>query len=263
MTKLKVALGKKDYRYDRRTIALGSHLQPDEPIPAEFDYDKGKKPFPCDVWGNDENGDCVFVSEANGLVRLERAETRRTIPVDTNVVLGKYRALTGSKRAGDANDEGYVILDALKDWRNAGWQVGKKDYKIAAYGELDKNNSSELRKAIYLLGGVYTGFALPAYVQSLVASGESVWDVPTPNDDRAENQPGSWGGHAMFGKKYDTGGIYFVTWGNEVYLTNAFIARYCDEAWAVVDALDLHSHWLDVAALEQVLRGIGAAHISE
>jgi hypothetical protein len=251
----KVALGKKEYKYDPRTIVLGAHIQPDAVPPEEFDYDHGKKAFPLDVWGNDENGDCVFVSEANGLVRLERAESRRTIAINTDVVLGKYRTLTGSQSPGDAKDEGYVILDALSDWRHAGWNVGKHDHKIEAYGELDKNNPVELRRAIWLLGGIYTGFGLPAYLGGLVSRGEKVWDVA---GDGPETEPYSWGGHAMFCKRYDHDGIYALTWGEEVYLTNAFVRRYMDEAWAVVDALDAHSRYLDVDALTKILRGMAS-----
>jgi hypothetical protein len=228
---------------------------PEAEAPVEFDYDEGKKAFPLDVWGNDANGDCVFVSEANGLVRLERAESRRTPAVNTDVVLGKYRTLTGSASPGDAKDEGYVILDALSDWRHNGWTVGRHDYKITAYGELDKNDGRELRRAIWLLGGIYTGFGLPLYVSNLVRSGAKEWDVA---GNGPEAEPRSWGGHAMFAKRYDEGGIYFLTWGQEVYLTNAFIARYCDEAWAVVDALDGHSKHLDVPALERILRGLSS-----
>jgi hypothetical protein len=250
----KVALGKQEYKYDPRTIVLGAHLQPEAAPPEKFDYDHGKKPFPLDPWGNDENGDCVFVMEANGLVRVERAESHRTIAIDTDVVLGKYRALTGSQLAGDAKDEGYVILDALGDWRNAGWVVGKHDYKIEAYGELDKNNPDELRRAIWLLGGIHAGFGLPAYLQGLVSRGERTWDV----QEGPEAEPYSWGGHAMYGKRYDKDGIYFLTWGEEVYLTNAFISRYMDEVWAVVDALDAHSRYLDVDALSKILRGLAS-----
>lgn len=249
----KVALGKQEYKYDPRTIVLGAHIQPDAVPPEKFDYDHGKRQFPLDVWGNDANSNCVFVSEANGLVRLERAETRRTIPVNTDVVLGKYRTLTGSQSSGDAKDEGYVILDALKDWRHAGWVVGKSDFKVEAYGELDKNNPVELRRAIWLLGGIYTGFGLPAYLQDLVSRDIRKWDVQD-----ADAEPYSWGGHAMYAKRYDHDGIYFLTWGEEVYATNAFIRRYMDEAWAVVDALDAHSRYLDVDALTKILRGLAS-----
>lgn len=250
----KLALGKQEYKYDPKTVIMGALLMApaEEEPPAKFDYDHGKKPFPLDPWGNDENGDCVFVSEANGLVRMERAESRRTIPVNTDVVLGKYRKLTGSQSPGDDKDEGYIILDAFSDWLHAGWEVGSKTHKIHAYGELNKNDPRELRQAIWLLGGIYVGVGLPLYVHDLVMSGQTTWDI----QNGPEAEPYSWGGHAMFAKRYDEDGIYFLTWGEEVYLTNAFIARYCDEAWAVVDALDAHSHHLNVEALDHILRGI-------
>jgi hypothetical protein len=120
------ALGKQPYRYDERTLRLGLLMAPEQPPPASFDADKGKKPFPLEMWGNDAYGDCVFVAGANGLIRLERAESRRTLPIKEDTVLAKYKALTGCESPGDANDEGFVMLDAFRDWRNSGWQVGKK-----------------------------------------------------------------------------------------------------------------------------------------
>jgi hypothetical protein len=253
---INVRLGKKEYKYDPRTVLMGRLLvpPPEKEAPSRYDHDKGKKVFPLDVWGNDEWGDCVFVSEANGLVRLERTESRRTISINEEVVVGKYKTMTGSQSPGDGKDQGYVILDALKDWRNNGWTVGKKTYKIAAYGELDKNDGRELRQAIWLLGGIYIGVGLPRYVSGLVRNGVKTWDVvPTETQD---TQPWSWGGHAMFAKRYDKDGIYVLTWGTEVKLTNAFVARYCDEAWAVVDDLQGRSTRIDVAALTHILRGI-------
>ena len=252
-----VALGKRDYKYDRRTISLGEILTPMEPPPATFDYDKGKKAFPLDAWGNDKYGDCVFVSQANGLVRLERAEHRRTPNVTAETVVDKYSSLTGCKSPGDVYDSGYVILDALRDWRNNGWKIGKKDVKISAFGELNYNDGQELRTAIWLLSGVHLGLSLPSnlYYNNLVHEG-ATWDLPNPNDDRYENRPGSWGGHAVYSKKYDEGGIEILTWGMRVYCTNAFLARYLDEAWAVVDKIDGKNKTIDVPALEQILQKI-------
>jgi hypothetical protein len=248
------ALGKQPYRYDERTLRLGLLMAPEQPPPASFDADKGKKPFPLEMWGNDAYGDCVFVAGANGLIRLERAESRRTLPIKDETVLAKYKALTGCESPGDANDEGFVMLDAFRDWRNSGWQVGKKEFKIAAYGELNPKDANQLRLAIYYLGGIHFGFALPITAQRQTDQGK--WD--DVGDDRSEAQPGSWGGHAVFAKAYDPYGITVLTWGMEVYATNAFIARYADEAWAVVDDLDGQSHWLNVRAMLDHLRSIGA-----
>lgn len=227
-------LGKKDYKHDPRTLMLARFMATEIRTPAVYDYDKGKTPLPLHMWGNDQWGDCVFAGRANLQVRLERIEQRRTIPLTDDTVVSLYKRLTGAQTPGDSNDEGYVILEALRQWKNEGWDIGGKNYKIAAYGELDPADFQQLKSATYFLHGVTFGFALPNAAQAMTDAGK--WDYN--GETSPDFAPGSWGGHCVFSKAYTREGMKVLTWGREILVTWNFIKKYCDEAWAVVDALD-------------------------
>jgi hypothetical protein len=256
-------LGKKEYREDERTLRLTPEFMATPPgvtIPDEFDFDVHRSTFPThNGWGNFDYGDCVLAGRANNLVRLERIETRHTVPLTEEMVVDKYKAMTGCQSPGDANDTGLVVLDALSDWR-AGWPLdvykNPRTYKIAAYGLLNERDREQLRTATFLLDGIQFGLALPWSANAQISNGQA-WDV----DDSADGEPGSWGGHLVYAKHYDSGGIYCITWGREQYMTNAFIEKYCDEAWVVVDDLETRSKYVDVAKLTQYLHDIGASNI--
>lgn len=245
-------LGKQEHKYDVRTLMLSHFTLPEIHVPERFDFDKGKMPIPLQPWGNNRYGDCVIAGEANHVLRLERIEQRRTVPVTNEIVIDRYRQLTGCQTAGDANDTGLVVLDAMRDWRNNGFPIKARNYKIAAYGELDPHDGRQLRMASYALHGVHFGLWLPEATQNM----GSVWDYQGQTGEAWK--PGSWGGHLVYSKAFDHNGFEILTWGEKVHMTNAFVNRYCDEAWAVVDNLDSWrvKQTLDVAALMEALRQV-------
>lgn len=103
------------------------------------------------------------------------------------------------------------------------------------------------------------GLWLPRSAAEQWAKGQAWHSIPT---DHPDNQPGSWGGHLVYCKRYDENGVLCITWGREVYMTNAFVERYCDECWAVVDDLSgKMSRYLDVAAMKKHLTDVGATVI--
>lgn len=247
-------LGKHKHKQDDRTVKLALVLDETVPIPSVFDFDKGRAKFPIKVWGNDDYGDCVMATRANQLLRLERVETRRTVPITDKEVIDKYFELTGGA------DDGLNMLDTNVDWRKKGWDIpthaGTRHYSIEAFGELNARNRKQLRQGVYFLHGVQFGFNLPISAQAQTDQG--YWDVTTGPDSGA----GSWGGHAVFSYAYDFENMYVITWGKKVRVTNAFIEKYCDEAWAVVDSLDTWRNGaLDVEKLRQILKDIGASGI--
>lgn len=269
------SLGKREYRFDERTVKLGNllALPAGQPLPNEFDFDKGRSAFPVSSWGNDNWGNCVIAGRANHALRLERVERRRTLGLTPNDVIAEYKAECerefgrAPQSPGDPYDSGLYVLEAIKDWRNDGWPVRltkrsktTTQQKIAAYGEIQSSDNNQVRAGIYLLHGVQMGLALPRTAWNQWAQGQA-WDVV--QGVAPETQPGSWGGHLVYCKRYDQGGVYCMTWGREQYMTNAFIARYCDECWAVVDDLDspTTNRYLDVGAMIQHLRDIGASGI--
>lgn len=251
---MNVRLGKQDHVHDDRTLMLANFILPDTHVPTSYDFDKGKREIPVRMWGNDDWGDCVIAGQANQLLRLERIEQRRTIPLGDQDAIDRYKALTGSQAPGDANDNGLVVLDALRNWHHSGWISGSHNYTIDAYGELEPNDPLQLRMGVYLLHGVHFGFSLPDAAKVMTRNG--VWDYN--GETGPEWEPGSWGGHLVFSKAYTKRGCKVLTWGEEVLVTDNFIKRYADEAWSVVDSLDAwkSKQTIDVPALTKKLREI-------
>lgn len=244
-------LGKLAAVPDKRTLMLAPFLAPPHmAVPHVYDVDAGRRPMPYGLWGNDQFGDCVFVTNANHLVREERLDTRKSIPITTEIVVDEYKLRTGCVSPGDAHDTGYEMIQRLREWRQ-GWHlpVYKTGFTstIDAFGGLTADHSI-LRAAAYLLGGIELGIWLPLTALDQIDAGQQ-WDAATG----PRSEPGSWGGHAVYVKHYDDGGMWCITWGREQYMTNAFIDQYVDERWAVVDKLQSHGKYLDEAKLRQYL----------
>lgn len=265
-------LGKLEHVEDPKTLMLGPYLAPPK-VPDIFDFDKRKSPFPLSSFGNDQWGNCVIVGRANHSMRLERIERRRTPGITVTDVVEEYKRESarqfndnGPQSPGDPFDRGLYVLEALKDWRNSGWEIPRTmrsrkrllTQTIAAYGEIQPRNKEQLRAALYGLNGVQMGLDLPLTAMHQWRSGTE-WDV-VPSV-APETKPGSWGGHLVYCKAYDTSGVYCLTWGREVYMTNAFVDFYCDEAWAVVDSFERADRVADVQKIIQYLRDIGATGI--
>jgi hypothetical protein len=252
-------LGKQDHVHDDRTLMLGQYLEVPV-VPTNYDFDSKRAKFPNHMWGNDQYGDCVIASESNHLLRMERIEQKRTIMLTDDDCINRYKEMTGCQNPGDGNDTGLVMLNAMKNWRTSGYQVKKKSYNIAAFGELDPIDDAQLRAAVYLLGGIHFGFALP--LTARVQTNDGFWDV-SPNDPGSE--AGSWGGHAVFSCKYDAENIYVKSWEAEIRVTNAFVHKYADEVWGAVDDLDRwrKSDNLDVQGLIDKLHQIGAHNVQQ
>lgn len=248
-------LGKLDHKHDDRTLMLADYVEVPV-VPAQYDFDKHRAPFPIHVWGNYDYGDCVIAAEANHVLRMERIEQRRTIKMTDKHAVDRYKLLTGCQAPGDDRDTGLVMLNTMKDWRNDGFRVGDRRYKISAFGELLPQDDHQLRACIYLLGGIHFGFALP--LSARLQTNRGYWDVLP--DAGPASAPGSWGGHAVFSCKYDANFIYVKSWGKEIQVSNNFVRKYADEVWGVVDDLDKwrKTDQLDIQALVARLHAIGA-----
>jgi hypothetical protein len=48
----------------------------------------------------------------------------------------------------------------------------------------------------------------------------------------------SWGGHYIFVPGYTPLGPVCITWGRKQQMTWKFFDKYCDEAYAIIDAVD-------------------------
>jgi hypothetical protein len=104
---------------------------------------------------------------------------------------------------------------------------------------------------------VQFGLLLPT--TAIMQTNNNLWD--DTGRTTADAQPGSWGGHLVYAKRYTSDGlIYCRSWGLDIAMTPDFLSRYADEAWVVVDKLDewRNKPGFDIAAMEQKLQDIGA-----
>ena len=90
---------------------------------------------------------------------------------------------------------------------------------------------ASLRPAMAFLGPVQLDLALPIAWQTT-----SLWDAV----DGPEGEPGSWGAHRVCGAGYGPYLTSLVTWGEEVNITAAGLAKYALGCWACVSR-----SWLD------------------
>jgi hypothetical protein len=127
-------------------------------------------------------------------------------------------------------DEGCDMLSVLKYWR----RTGLDEHKVQAFASIQLENQAQAQNAIYLLGGIYIGVALP---NSVVPPGGNFlqipWVVPPggPVGDAAPNQNN---GHCIPAVAYDATNLYVVTWGAVKTMSWQFYDAYADESFAVV-----------------------------
>jgi hypothetical protein len=174
----------------------------------------------------------VLAVRANAQLRIARIEQKRTIPLTEDNVVKFYKLITGCKKAGDKNDTGLAYLPMMAQWKNTGWMIGRKNYTISAYGELDPLDHDQLMFACYILTGVHFGFSLPLSVKKQL---NWIYD----GEKTLTWKAGSWGGFAAYGYAYNSIGFFVKAWDKDIFVNWAFIDRYCDEAWAVIPDFDL------------------------
>lgn len=250
-------LGKLPPKIDARTLKLSSYLSVTAlpPIPAASDWTK--KVSSWGVMMNDQLGDCAIASPGHAIMAMSSNSLGKPDVVTDAEVVAAYSAITGYVPGNPSTDNGTVMLDMLKYWQ----QVGIANNKTAAYVSIDPKDPAQIRAGIHLFGGVQFGVQLPKAAQAQVDAGQP-WTGPIdPRQARGQWAPGSWGGHAIPGLKYDDKGVYVVTWGKIQLMTWTFIADYADEAYVVVDpewfapdgvspsGIDLWTLWNDLMAV--------------
>lgn len=228
----KVKLGKAPAKIDQRTLKLARYFTDAfPPAPPAVDYTSG-----ITDWGmmlNDQLGDCTIAACGHAQQVWSRAARSVELTPPDSVILQAYEDWCGYVDGDPSTDQGGVEIDVLNAWRKQNlW-----NFPLQMYADPNPVNIEEVKKAIFIFGGVYLGVQLPISVQ-----GASVWDV---HNGRAA-VPGSWGGHAVFVPKYVTnpdGTVTFtcISWGMLIDITQAFwlysdggMGPYIDEAHALV-----------------------------
>jgi hypothetical protein len=220
-------LGKKAAKRDQRNLKFAALLRAPVAVPAEYDFDLKHPGIPTPMFANDVYGCCVIAGRAHETLRFELIEQGAKLPITDKDVLKEYLKETGGA------DSGLVVLDSLKKWRKLGWTAAKKRYHIRAFSEVAPSDRASMKRAIFLDMGVGLGLNLPKTAQTQIQTGKA-WDVQAGPG----SSPGSWGGHYVYVPGYTKRGPVCVTWGRKQQMTWKFIERYCDEAYAIFDAVD-------------------------
>jgi len=238
-------LGKKPAKRDRRNLPLKSILRAAVKVPDEYDFDTSHSGVPTPVFANDRFGDCVIAGRAHQTLRFELVEQRKVIPISDSEVVREYLLETGGE------DSGLVVLDSLTRWRRRGWIAAGQRYFITAFAEIDRGAAGQVKQAVFTELGVGLGVSLPITAQFEFEAGK-----PWATVSGAGSAPGSWGGHYVYVTGYTSLGPTCVTWGRKQRMSWAFFGRYCDEAYAVIDALDTAKkrRTLDRAKIEKFLK---------
>jgi len=227
-------LGKLPKREDTRTLKLTKYLKVEElpAAPAAVDWTKAVPQYGMLL--NDQLGDCVIA----GMMHLAMgwvANAGGKIPVPTDQeVLAAYSAIGAYVPGDPSTDNGCNMLDALKYWKNTGIQIQGAVSQIVAFAEVNLQNFAEVKAALWLFGGLFTGWALPESAENA-----KTWNVTASL--HGKGKPGSWGGHcAPLAADSSSGQFQAITWGELMPTTQNFVTDYCDEAYAV-----LSSEWIE------------------
>jgi len=222
-------LGKQPKRVDRRTFKLSQYLKIEELPKAPLAVDWTKRVPQYGMLLNDRLGDCVVAGMMHLAIGWQaNAGQTADAPSDPEVVAA-YSAIGGYDPADPTTDQGCNMLTALKYWRNNGLTVGGKKSQIVAFAEVDPANDVEVKAALWLFGGLFTGFQMPKSVQNA-----DTWRVPVCGL-HGKGKPGSWGGHcAPLAAEDGSGGFQAITWGKLVPTAHSFLGAYCEEAYAVL-----------------------------
>ena len=240
-------LGKLQAEHDDRTIKLSAILNKTlPPIPAVYDFDQQHPGCDMPMFLNDQLGDCVIAGRAHMTRRFELIEQSKVIKITDAEVKKEYFKESGGQ------DSGLNMLDALNAWRK-GWKAAGKTYNVDAFASVKASSNYMVSACIALLSGCYVGVALPLSAQKQVGK---VWTITTG----ASARPGTWGGHCIYLVAYNLTGPICITWGARQQMTWAWLAKYCDEAFGVVDNRDswLTKATIDVPKMEGMLKEITA-----
>jgi hypothetical protein len=243
-------LGKHPPVFDTRTLQFGKYLKAQLPSPPAAENYGAKVPS-WPMYANDRYGDCTCAA-AGHMIQNWTANAGAEFEPSEEAVVNFYKHFVGSSPPPDA---GCNMLQVLRYWRSKGLD----GHKIMAFAALEPKNTTQATDALYLLGSVYIGVALPNFA----VHGEMLeipWTVP-PEGPVGEAAPNPENGHCIPAVAYDARNLYVVTWGELKSMSWQFYEAYADEAYAVlsqdfIEANEKAPEGFDVKELKKDLAGL-------
>jgi hypothetical protein len=243
-------LGKHPPVLDDRTLRFGAYVTSALPTPpVSVSYYKSVATWP--MYDNDRYGDCTCAA-AGHMVQNWTANAGTEVTPPEETVLHLYEHFVGTP---PPPDEGCDMLSVLKYWRRSGLD----QHKVQAFASLQLGDQAQAQSAVYLLGAIYIGVALPNFA----VQGDMLavpWVVPAggPTGDAAPNPQQ---GHCIPAVGYDADQLWIITWGELKSMGWDFYHAYADEAYAVlstdfIEKSGVAPEGLDLAALESDLASL-------
>lgn len=208
---------------DPRSFKVTDYLTiPQLQIPVAHDWTTVKK-NEWDVFGNDNINNCTCAA-AGHMINCWTANSSAEFEISEEAILNTYIALSKYDPITHKNDDGVYMLDALKYWR----KNGIDQHRIRVFATVPHDRREVVKASIYLFGGIYVGLQLPKSIEN-----QEIWEVK-PGGLKGDNEPWSWGGHAVAILAYDEEYLTCITLGREQKMTWDFWETYNDEAYAII-----------------------------
>lgn len=217
-----VKLGKKEAKYDPRTLRFATYKASLPAAPPSYDF--SNRIHDLGMLGNNIYGDCTAAGVAHLVQAWAAYNGVSYIPSDA-ATLKFYEDSCGYKPGDPSTDNGGTLIDVLKHWKANPFD----GHEIDAYVAVNPKNLDEVKQALYYFGGLYVGLQLPKSAEN-----QQIWDVPWLGF-RGNGEPGSLGGHCVANiLDYDERGLTTITWGQLKLMTWPFFESYCDECFCVL-----------------------------
>lgn len=172
-------------------------------------------------------GDCAWAGPAHEEMEMAH-NSSHPIPRFTCLnILNQYSAYCGYNLQTGQNDQGSQIRDVLQ-WRATKGllDADNKVYKIGAYYSLEPGNHQQMWEALYLGENIGIGIQFPESAMNQTNANQTWSVVPGAQIE---------GGHyiPLVGHSTPTSWTC-ITWGSRQLMTDSFLIKYCDEAWAYI-----------------------------
>jgi hypothetical protein len=217
-------LGKQAPVFDDRTLRFSNYLAPALPTPPDSVTGYQKVPT-WPMYYNDQYGDCTCAAAGHMIQNWTASAATEVTPPDPTV-LTFYEHFVGTP---PPPDEGCNMLSVLRYWR----KTGLDKHKVSAFASLRLKDQAQAKNAIYLLGGIYIGVALPDFAVHAADLLTVPWVVP-PGGPVGDAAPNPQNGHCIPAVGYDAEQLWIVTWGSVKSMSWDFYDAYADESYAII-----------------------------
>lgn len=192
------------------------------PPPLAVDWSVGM-PKDFGMMLNDRLGDCTCAAVYHAVQVWSYNSTKAEITEPDADVLMLYERACGYDPSNPSTDQGGVEQDVLTYLINHGYPFNNGTEQLSAFVEIDVTKLDDIKRTIFDCGVCYIGFNVP----DTLNSDGNAWHTTTSDN--------IVGGHAVVIVGYDQDGLICISWGQRYRMTWGFFAKYCDEAYALID----------------------------